>query len=269
MSEEVAENARRGEVEAWGVTYERFAVEKTQARLVRKLGIESVLELPAHGTKAMPSIYSLGFGLAGAKVTLADGHREYATCWDQLGLHDRVEFVDVPDVHATGLPDSSWDLVWNFAYLPTDSDPDALVREMARVSKRYVGFFNVNAGNVGFSWHRFLHRRTGIAWTHGDVARNSRHNVARLLESAGLKVAARGFTDTPMWPDSLGFRDLRLHRENIMFDNVDWSSPYVEHRRANDFPAWVKAVYAWERIPMVAPVKSLYSHINFVIAEKA
>ena len=259
---------RRREVEAWGVTYERFALEHTQARLVSKLGIKTVLELPAHGAKAMPSIYSTGFGLAGAQVTLANGHRAYEKCWKELGIGDRVEFVDVPSLRQTALPDAQWDLVWDFAYLPLEENPQDLVREMMRLSKRYVGFFSVNAGNVGFGWHRFLHKHNDIPWVHGDVQWNKRTNVARLLESAGMRVVAKGFTDTPMWPDALGFRDMRLHREGITFDSVDWESPYIDNRRDNDFAAWIKAVYAWERIPMITPIKSLYSHINFVIAEK-
>ena len=265
---QTAATERRREVEAWGVTYERYALAYTQAKLVKKLGIGSVLELPAHGAKAMPSIYSTGFGLAGAKVTLAAGHRDYEKCWADLGIADRVEFVDVPSLTETGLPAESWDLVWDFAYLPLEPKPEELVREMMRLSKRYVGFFSVNAGNVGFGWHRFLHNYNHVEWTHGDVRWNKRGNVAKLLESQGMRVVARGFTDTPMWPDSLGFRDMRLHRENIMFDNVDWESPYIDHRRNDDFPSWIKAVHAWERIPMIAPIKSLYSHINFVIAEK-
>lgn len=263
-----ADEQRRREVEAWGVTYERYALAYTQARLVSKLGIETVLELPAHGVKAMPSIYSTGFGLAGAHVTLANGHRDYAQCWDDLGLSDRVEFLDVPAVRETGLPDAEWDLVWNFAHLPTEERPEELVREMMRLSNRYVGLFSVNAGNVGFGWHRYLHKHNDIEWVHGDVQWNKRTNVARLLESAGMRVVAKGFTDTPMWPDSLGFRDMRLHREGITFDSVDWESPYIEHRRDGEFPGWIKAVHAWERIPMVPAIKTLYSHINFVIAEK-
>lgn len=259
---------RRREVEAWGVTYERFALECEIARIVRRLGVTSVLELPAHGAKAMPSIYSLGFALAGAKVTLANGRRDYLECWERLGLRERVEFVDVPDLHSTGLQDAGWDLVWDFAYVPLDPEPDAMVAEMKRLASRYVALFSVNAGNVGFHWHRYLHRAKGIPWTHGDVRYNRRGEVARLLERGGLRVVRKGFADCPVWPDSLGFRDMRLHRENVTFDNVDWESPYVEDRRSDSFATWIKAVYAWERIPSPAFLKTLYAHIGYVVGEK-
>lgn len=256
------------EVEAWGVTYERYALTKELKKIKDQLSINSVAELPAHGAKAMPSIYSLGFGLAGADVTLLNGFEQYSHCWESLGIDDRVEFKAVPSIHDTGIADNSYDFVWNFAYLPIDEDPEKLLKEMVRISKRYVAFFSVNFGNVGFHIHRSLHKINDIPWSHGNVYYNRRGNVARFMKKEGLKVVKKGFVDCPMWPDSLGFRDMRLHRQNITFENAQWESPYIDHMRSDDFPLWIKLVYAWEKIPNFSFLKTLYSHINYVVAEK-
>ena len=56
------------EMEGKGLDYERFALNKLFAKLVRTRGIKSVLEIPAKGEKAMPSIYSLAFGQLGCDV---------------------------------------------------------------------------------------------------------------------------------------------------------------------------------------------------------
>lgn len=259
----------RQEVEAWGVTYERYALGKLQQKLVDELRINRVAELPAHGAKAMPSIYSIGFGSAGADVTLVNGKEDYRLCWQKLGIKDKAKFTKVKDITQTGLEKDSYDLVWNFAYLPISKSPDGLIKEMKRISKKYVACFSVNFGNVGFHIHRFLHWWTGIPWTHGKVELNRISNIASLMNRHGLKVVKTGYVDTPFWPDSLGFRDMRLHRNNIKFDNVAWESPYIDYLADGSVPLWMELVYLWESIPMFSYLKTLYSHINFVIAEKS
>lgn len=53
------------EIEVFGLDYERYALDQTLQDLVKKYGIRNALEIPAIGVKAMPSIYSIGLGLAG------------------------------------------------------------------------------------------------------------------------------------------------------------------------------------------------------------
>lgn len=258
----------RKEIEAWGVTYERYALGKELIMLKNQLSMQTVAEMPAHGAKAMPSIYSIGFGLSGAKVTLINGFEEYNRCWKQIGLENKVRFVKVDNIYKTNIPNSSFDFVWNFAYLPMAKNQNDLLEEMKRISAKYVAFFSVNYGNIGFHIHRFLHKVKKVPWTHGNVHFNRRRNIALFMKSHGLKIVKKGFVDCPIWPDSLGFRDMRLHRENIMFDNVDWESPYVSNLASGNFPLWIKLVYAWERIPNLSFLKTLYAHINYVIGEK-
>jgi hypothetical protein len=255
------------EIEAWGVDYERFALGKLLGRLTGKYHITTVAELPAFGAKAMPSIYSLGFGMAGANVTLINGNENYRNQWESLGIQEKADFVKVADLHNTSLPDKSYDFVWNFAYIPTDEHPDKLLTEMKRLSKKYVALFSVNGGNVGYYVHSALHKINKIPWTHGDKKLNYMRNITALMRQNGLRVIKKGYVDTPIWPDSLGFRDMRLHRNNITFDNTQWESPYVKMMRDNSIKGWMKAVYIWERIPMIPVIKTLYSHILYTIAE--
>lgn len=256
------------EVEVFGVNYERYATGNLLQKLKNKLCLQSVAELPAYGTKAMPSIYSVGFAKAGATVTLVDGNIAYRDQWEKLGLLDRVRFLKVDNIYHTGLADNSFDFVWNFAYIPTAQDPASLAAEMKRISKKYIAVFSVNGRNVGYYVHSMLHKITGIPWTHGDKKFNYTKNVVNLFQHCGLKVIQKGYVDTPLWPDSLGFRDMRLHRNHITFDNAAWESPYIEMLRTGNFPFWMKAMYAWEKMPMITFIKTLYSHIFYVIGEK-
>lgn len=265
---EVSGEVPLNEVEAWGVTYERYALGRKLIRLTKKYGIRTVAEIPAHGAKAMPSIYSIGFGLAGARITLINGFDTYGRCWNQAGLRDKVRFVHVDSVYHTNIPDDTFDFVWNFAYLPVEDDKEKLIEEMRRISKKYVAFFSVNRRNVGFHVHRILHKIKNIPWTHGDVYYNKRRNIVSFMRKHGFRIVETGFVDCPIWPDSLGFRDLRLHRENISFNNARWESPYIDNLIRGKFPSWIKLVYAWEKMPNFSFMKTLYAHINYVIGEK-
>jgi hypothetical protein len=256
------------EIEAWGVTYERYALQKEILNLCRQLEMKTVAEMPAHGAKAMPSVYALGFGLAGKHVTLINGDETYGRCWDRLGLGNRVRFLKVRDLYTTGIPSGSFDFVWNFAFLPLAGSKYQLLEEMKRISKRYVAIFSVNYGNIGFHVHRTVHKLKKVPWTHGDVHYNKRKNVAQLLRRHGLKIVRKGFVDCPVWPDSIGFRDMRLHRQQTDPGGVDWESPYVTHLVSGRFPLWVRSVYAWENAPSPSFIKTLYAHLNYVVAEK-
>ena len=61
------------EVEAFGVNYERFSVDRKLDKLEGKYHIKSVLEMLAYGAKAMLSIYSLGFAKKADRITLVNG----------------------------------------------------------------------------------------------------------------------------------------------------------------------------------------------------
>jgi hypothetical protein len=255
------------ETESWGVTYERYALGRQLGKLKEEYGIQTVAEMPAHGAKAMPSIYSIGFAVAGASVTLINGFDAYRWCWQEAGVEDKVEFVSVNSIYDTGIPSSSFDFVWNFAYLAMEKNQDQLLEEMNRISKKYVAFFSVNWGNTGFHVHRALHKIKNVPWTHGNVYFNKRKKIGHFMKRHGVRVVKRGFVDCPIWPDSLGFRDMRLHREGISFDNVKWESPYVRYLVSPRFPLWIKLVYLWENLPNVSFFKTLYAHINYVIGE--
>jgi hypothetical protein len=204
----------------------------------------------------------------GKQVVLVNGVEEYKKEWDRLNIGRAVRFVGQKDLLHTDFEDNSFDFVWNFAFIPIARDPDALIEEMKRISRKYVAVFSVNAGNVGYPIHSTLHKINKIPWTHGDKRYNRRGFVAAKLEEHGLSIAKRGFVDCPLWPDSLGFRDMRLHKNNVTFENVEWRVPYVEMLRENKVPAWMKMMYAWESLPMLPFVKTLYAHIFYVIAEK-
>jgi hypothetical protein len=255
------------EREVFGVTYERFALQKLCARLVKKLGITSVLELPAGGAKAMPGLYSLGFALAGCDVTLVGADCEALNIWRKLGLESKLSYLNSAEISAAAQHQRRWDLVWNFAVLPAVEDPSALLSEMAGFSRRWLMVAAVNRFNVGFNLHRTVHWVYRIPWSHGDVRYFSPFYTRRFLQDQGCSKVRWGVIDCPPWPDSPGFRDLRLHRQGDQ--PKQWESPYIEHLHRGRFPSWLRYVYWGERFPLPPLLKLPYAHLYYSLGRVA
>jgi hypothetical protein len=251
------------EVEVFGVTYERFALAKLFQRLTNKYMIKSVLELPASGAKAMPSLYSLGFALANCKVTLVDANKDALVHWDELVLNDRLELIGNNDVDDLVVKGRHWDLCWNFVYLPTCPDPIQHLSRMAACTDKWLLAIHVNRHNVGFLSHRMVHRKYQIPWTHGDLKFFSPFSFGSYLRDLDYTEVKWGVVDCPPWPDSLGFRDLRLHRQGAR--ELNWVSPYIDMLRQNRYPAWMKWVYGLERLPIPDWTKLPYSHLYYTL----
>jgi len=256
------------ETEVFGVNYERFSLGIQLQKFVKEFGIHTVCELPAHGCKATPSLYSLDFARAGVMVTLVNGVKESLKYYRKLGIENNVELTECDDIAHTCFENDTFDFVWNFAFIPTYNDKSSLLNEMIRISKRHVSLFSVNKRNIGFPLHRFAHWRTKIPWSHGDIQFNSPSHLKNFLQLHGLKNVRTGVVDCPVWPDSIGFRDIRLHRSGITFDNVDWHVPYVDYLKNDKFPPWFRYVYFIEKLPIPLFIKYVYAHIVFVVGEK-
>ncbi len=255
------------EIEVFGVNYERFSLGKKIGELVRKYKIKTVCELPAHGAKAAPSLYSIDFALAGARVVLVNGIKDSLMFYKELGIEKNIEIVKVEDISQTFFKDSSFDFVWNFAFIPTYKNQIDLINEMKRISKKYVSVFSVNGRNIGFPLHRLAHWITKITWIHGDIRFNNPSFVKMFFKENELKNINLGSVDCPIWPDSLGFRDIRLHKKRIAFKNVNWKVPYVDYLKNNEFPVWLKYVYFIEKLPLPLFIKFIYAHIFYVMGE--
>ena len=256
------------ENEVFGVNYERYSLGKKIRGLIKKYNIKTVLEIPAHGAKAAPSLYSLDFAIMNCEVTLINGASESLRYYKTLGVDKNIKIVNVEDLQNTGLKSNSYDFVWNFAYLPIYENKQGLIEEMKRVSRRYISVFSVNDRNIGFFLHKFVHWKTKIPWTHGDANFNSVSYVGRFLDNLEVRLVESGVVDCPVWPDSIGFRDIRLHRSGKSFKDVNWNVPYIKYLKNNKFPRWFEYVHAIEKFPFPIQLKYLYAHIFYLIGEK-
>jgi hypothetical protein len=263
------------ETEVFGVTYDRYVLLNLHRIMVKELGLKTVIEMPSHGAKAAGSLYSIGFGLAGCNVTLVNPEMEMMYGWDELGIGKNIQTVKCTDVCNTPFEHNSFDLAWNFVTWTELDKPELLIKEMKRVSKRYVFLVTCNNFQPGYPWHRFLHWLFGFPWTHGQVKYNHITRVRRMFEKAGLKVSKYGAIDTPGWPDPSGPRDVRLHRrygtKGVQPSGARplWSVPILDYIKTGNFPGWMKYLGRWDMAFRKGVFKLPMSHLFYVVGIKS
>jgi len=264
------------EVEVFGVTYDRYVLLQLQKILTQELNLKTIVEMPSHGAKAAGSLYSIGFGLAGCRVTLVNPELEMMYGWEQLGISDRVEPLSNINIYSTPFDDNQFDLAWNFVTWTELNGPSAYLREMKRISGQYILLVTCNNFQPGYPWHRLLHRLFGFPWTHGNVKYNHLHKVKQLFRDASLRVIEYGAIDTPGWPDPSGPRDVRLHRNygvhrgyGAPAQKPNWEVPIIEYARTGSFPSWMRQLGRWDMAFRKGITKLPLSHLFYVLCSKS
>ena len=262
------------EKEVFGVTYDRYVLFQLHTLLAKQLNLEHVIEMPSHGAKAAGSLYSIGFGFAGCKVTLVNPEIDMMYAWEDLKIKDRVETVEDVNVYETPFKENQFDLAWNFVTWTELDNPELFLKEMKRISKRYVFLVTCNNFQPGYPWHRLIHKIFGFPWTHGQVKYNHMTKVKRMFRRAGFNIVEYGAIDTPGWPDPSGPRDIRLHRrygnkgyEQPVIKPV-WDVPIIRYVKSGGYPGWMKALGRWDMAFRKGVWKLPLSHLFYVIGEK-
>lgn len=266
--------ANKKEVEVFGVTYDRYILLNLHRILTRELGLKSIVEMPSHGAKAAGSLYSIGFGLAGCNVTLVNPEMDMMYGWKDLGIDQYVETVSCPDVCNTTFNNNQFDMAWNFVTWTELENPELFLKEMKRISNKYVLLVTCNNFQPGYPWHRFIHKIFGFPWTHGQVKYNHITKVKRMFGQTGLKVVEYGAIDTPGWPDPSGPRDIRLHRRygnnrsRQPSAKPVWEVPIIRYAKSGEFPGWMRALGRWDMTFRKGVFKLPLSHLFYVLGEK-
>ena len=262
------------EVEVFGVTYDRYVLLQLHKIMTEELKLKRVVEMPSHGAKAAGSLYSIGFGLSGTNVTLVNPEMEMMYGWKYLRIDDMVRIVSADNIYQTDFTDGQFDLAWNFVTWTELEDPLRYLKEMMRISEKYVLLVTCNNFQPGYPWHRLLHKIFGFPWTHGQVKYNHIMKVRRLFKDTGLKVIEYGAIDTPGWPDPSGPRDVRLHRRygtrinEVLKRKPKWEVPILEYIKNGKFPGWMKYLGRWDMAFRKGVLKLSMSHLFYVTGKK-
>jgi hypothetical protein len=256
------------EIEGFGVTYDRYILARMQRRLVDERSLKRVVEMPTKGAKAAGSLYSVGFAMAGCEVHLVNPDPYVSELWTSIGISDKARLADSIDIYSTPYEDDYFDLAWNFVTFANVEDHTGYMEEMKRISSQYVLVVSCNALQIGYPWHRVIHKTLGFPWNHGDTKYWFIWNVKKLFQKVGLRIAEYGTIDSPPWPDPVGFRDIRLHKIGAKELNSRWEVPFVEYVVNDRFPWWMKVLGLYDLPLRKGYWKLPFSHLFYVLGEK-
>jgi len=260
--------------EGLGVVYERFVLNDYLDHLLDEYTIRTVLEAPLYGMAGVTGINSVRLAQRGCQVTLvdciADRLRGVERIWGELALPAR--FVLHDDFGRLPFEDNAFDLVWEWAglwYLP---DAEALLRELARVSRNLVFVAMPNSLQVGYLARKYLIDRQFFAtvderWVH--MAR-----IKRVLHAAGVRLVDQGVLDVPPWPDTvmpaaeflrrLGIRSRKLEAQ-FTGDSWTWSTIVYYLDQEPGLRDQIMR-YAWlDRAPIPWQLKLIWAHHRYVL----
>ncbi len=264
--------------EGLGLVYERFVLNDFLLALADEQGIETVLEAPIYGMAGVSGINSVPLARRGCQVTLVDDTPDRAAAvqriWGELDLHPAMTVISPAEWGQLPLPDHSFDLVWNWAALWYLPDAAALLRELVRLSKRWVFVAMPNRLQVGYWLRKWLLDRDFFdtvdeRWV--DIGL-----VRRTLEQAGVHIVRTGVMDVPPWPDTvmpanevlqrLGIRSKKLESQ-FTGDSWTWSTMAYYLGQQPELRERVLR-YAWlDRAPLPWQIKAVWAHHRWLLGE--
>lgn len=192
--------------EGIGTVYERIVIDEYFRKIQDRYKLKSVIESPADGVTGVPGINSLEFAKHGqARVVLCnpsqlmiDGAR---VVWEKKKLMDYVDFIKC-EIDSLPLADDSFDLAWNYCMFERFSNPEIIVRELKRVSRKYVMVMTQNKNNLGTLVHWIYHRFNDLEWDHGSTKLMSMPAIKKVFKDNDLEIIETGTIDTPPWLDT-------------------------------------------------------------------
>lgn len=199
---ELLQHKLAGLDEGLGTAYERYAVNNLFYQLTKKYNIKTVLEFPANGVLGVPGLNSLIFAKLGCKVTLLNRSKNtlavFRKLWRAFGFDANYTLSNYEE---TVLGDNSFDLVYGFCTFEHFFDVRPYLKEMVRLSRKYVLLFVQNNYSPGIYLHRLQHKLRGQKWDHGDIKKMGSRKVLYYLQLYNLEVLEVNGVDMPPWPD--------------------------------------------------------------------
>jgi SAM-dependent methyltransferase len=260
--------------EGLGVVYERFVLNDYLEQLVDEYSVRTVLEAPLYGMAGVSGINSVRLAQRGCDVTLVDGVAErlkgVTRIWCELELPAR--FVLHKDFAHLPFEDNSFDLAWEWAglwYLP---DAEALLRELARVSRKLVFVAMPNNLQVGYLMRKYLIDRDFFDTV--DERWVQMRRITRVLRDMDVHFVDQGVLDVPPWPDTvmpaaevlrrLGIKSKKLERQ---FSGEGWSWSTMAYYLGQEPGLYERVMkYAWlDHASIPWQLKLVWAHHRYIL----
>ncbi len=262
--------------EGLGLVYERFVLNDYLDHIVSQHNIRTVIEAPIYGMAGVSGINSVRLAQRGCIVTLVDQNAERLSgierIWGELNL--RASFVHQINLAHLPFPDKSFDLAWDWAALWYIADPEALLEELVRVSRKFVLIAMPNRVQVGYLMRKYLLERDFVNYV--DERWADMGKIKKRLKSCGVEIIEEGVLDVPPWPDTVMPAAQVLHRLGVRSKKLDakfsgsnwnWNTMdyYLGHR-----PELRKQIDKYtflERAPLPWQIKAIWAHHRYVLGK--
>ncbi len=262
--------------EGLGLVYERFVLNDYLDRIVSQHNVHTVLEAPIFGMAGVSGINSVRLAQRGCAVTLVDGNAErlrgIERIWSELQL--RATFTHHTDFARLPFDDHSFDLTWEWAglwYLP---NAEALLRELARVSRKLVFVAMPNRVQVGYLMRKYLLERDFVNYVDESWADINR--IKKILRGASVDFIDEGVLDVPPWPDTVMPASQVLQRLGIKSKKLDsqftgagwnWSTMDYYLGRRPELKARIDRYTFLEHAPLPWQIKAIWAHHRYVLGK--
>jgi SAM-dependent methyltransferase len=257
--------------EGLGLVYERIVLNDFLERMLDRHQLHSILEAPIFGMAGVSGINSVRLAQRGNEVTLVDSDADrlegVRRIWDELQLP--AKFAMVSDLAKLPFENRSFDLAWNWAALWYLPEPEALIRELIRVSRNLVFLAMPNRAQLGYILRKFVLDREFVRFVDERWADSRR--IKEVLRSAGLKIIDEGVLDVPPWPDTVMPAAQVLSKLGIrskQFSGSDWNWSTMDYYlgKRPELKAKMEHCAFLEHAPVPWQVKSIWAHHRYVVA---
>jgi len=262
--------------EGLGLVYERLVLNDYLDRLVSHYNIHTVLEAPIFGMAGVSGINSVRLAQRGCAVTLVDDNAErlrgIARIWSELNL--RATFVHHTDFARLPFDDRAFDLAWEWAALWYLPNADALLHELARVSRKLVFVATPNRVQVGYLMRKYVLERDFVNYVDERWADINR--IKNVIRDSRLEIVEEGVLDVPPWPDTVMPAAQVLRRLGIKSKKLDaqfsgagwqWSTMDYYLGRRPELKALIDRYTFLERAPIPWQLKAIWAHHRYVLAQ--
>ncbi|MEW5720547.1 MAG: class I SAM-dependent methyltransferase, partial [Chloroflexota bacterium] len=262
--------------EGLGLVYERLVLNDYLDRIVSQHNIHTALEAPIFGMAGVSGINSVRLAQRGCAVTLVDDNAErlrgVERIWGELCL--RATFAHHTDFARLPFDDGAFDLAWEWAALWYLPNADALLRELARVSRKLVFVAMPNRVQVGYLMRKYLLERDFVNYVDESWADINR--IKKELRDSRLEIIEEGVLDVPPWPDTVMPASQVLKRLGIKSKKLDaqfsgagwnWSTMDYYLGRRPELKAMIDRYTFLERAPIPWQVKAIWAHHRYVLGK--
>ncbi len=262
--------------EGLGLVYERLVLNDYLDRIVSQHNIRSVLEAPIFGMAGVSGINSVRLAQRRCTVTLVDENADRLAgverIWGELNL--RATFVHHTDFARLPFDDGTFDLTWEWAglwYLP---NAEALLRELARVSRKLVFVAMPNRVQVGYLLRKYVLERDFVNYV--DESWADIHRIKNVLRDAQVKFIDEGVLDVPPWPDTVMPASQVLRRLGIKSKKLDaqftgsgwnWSTMDYYLGRRPELKAMIDRYTFIEHAPLPWQIKAIWAHHRYTLGQ--